>query len=549
MATDNDESAPSDTESDNASEGDVEQQGYSRRGFMQAASAMGAAGAAGLAGCTGDGGSGDGGSGDGGSGDGGSGDGGAETTSSDGDDGGSTEQKSEQNFIFWTMRGYIPEVTQGIKGAASGFEDYSDSPVSVSTNVIVWSQVFPKWNASIQGRTTPNVSEMANEHAVNFGSLGATAPITDIYDSYDDWYGPMDAWTAWDDKRWGVPWFVETRPLYYRTDLLEEIGQDKPPETWKELIRWGQKYVEQSDNPAYLEPGARDFSTGQHTFSYTAQAGGEFYTKQDGKWKVKLDSGDSLFGHLFYASLGKQWDLMPGGWSSMDGTATDKYFREEDALFGHLGAEDARLARTEEHADLKDKVGIRTMPAGPNGENWSFRGGSCLSPFNDEVAKNEVGDLSNEFVKYMMQPEKQSEYFQASAPVFMPVREAQEEMELFANNPTKLPDSWLDAFVEQAAETRRYGVYGGGQNEPFLGAVEGSTTGYSQAMSGILGSDNDPKEALVSMANSIRDSANKKLDYTLKANNEQPSLDDAPDMAQDWITGSNDTPKIWNPYE
>lgn len=524
MSVPNDQDTPAESEPTQTMSGDAEEQeeGYSRRGFMQAASAMGAVGAtAGLAGCG----------------------------NNDDSGSGSSKQKSESDFIFWTMRGYIPEVTKGIKSAAAGFEDYADSPVNMQTNVIVWSQVFPKWNASIQGRTTPNVSEMANEHAVNFGSLGAAKPSTELYNSYDDWYGPMDAWASWDGEKWGIPWFVETRPLYYRTDLLEEMGENKPPSTWTELIRVGQKYAKESGNAAYLEPGARDFTTGQHTFGYTAQAGGQFYSKSDGKWNVELDSAGSLFGHLFYASLSKQWDLLPGGVSGMDATATDKYFREKDVLMGHLGAEDARLARTEEHADLREKVGIRTMPAGPNGENWSFRGGSCLTPFNSDVTKNDVGDLSGSFIKYMMQPDNQSDYFKASAPIFMPVRGSQEDMELFANNTTKLPDQWLDAFVTQAQETRRYGVYGGSQNTPFLGSVEGSTTGYSQAMSAILGSENDPKKAILNMANSIRQEASKKLDYTLSKNDTAPSLDDAPDAAQDWITGANDTPKIWNPYE
>lgn len=494
---------------------------YSRRGFMETAASMGAAGAAaGLAGCTEQFGGGSG-----------------------------SKTKGEKDFIFWTMRGYIPEVTKNIKQAAKGFEKHSDSPVNVSTNVIVWNQVFPKWNASIQGQTTPNVSEMANEHAVNFGSLGATAPITDIYDSYDDWYGPMESWASWDDKKWGVPWFVETRPMYYRKDLLEKAGHSKPPKDWKELVKIGKDVVKETGNPGYIEPGARDFTTGQHTFAYTANAGGKFYSKKDGKWQVELDSAGSLFGHLFYASLKKAWNLTADGWTSQDSSATDKFFRERDAGMAHLGAEDARLARTKEHAGLRDNVGIQPMPEGPLGKRWSFRGGSCLSPFTDDVSKHDVGDLSNEFVKYMMQPDNQSDYFAASAPVFMPVRKSQEQMDLFTKNPTKLPDDWLDAFVTQAQETRRYGVYGGGQDTPFLGSVEGSTTGYSQAISAILGSNKDPKKALVGMANNVRNEANKKLDYSLKSKSEKPSLDDAPKEVQDWITGSNNTPKIWNPYE
>src|SRR5207244_1567487 len=33
----------------------------------------------------------------------------------------------------------------------------------------------------------------------------------------------------------GIPWYVDTRVLFYRTDLLEQVGFKSAPRTWDEL--------------------------------------------------------------------------------------------------------------------------------------------------------------------------------------------------------------------------------------------------------------------------------------------------------------------------
>ena len=38
-------------------------------------------------------------------------------------------------------------------------------------------------------------------------------------------------------KIYGVPWYVDTRVLFYRTDVVKEAGFDAPPKTWDELLR------------------------------------------------------------------------------------------------------------------------------------------------------------------------------------------------------------------------------------------------------------------------------------------------------------------------
>ena len=508
--------------------------GYSRRGFIEAASAM--AGAAALAGCSGNKGSKNDKKGN---------------SSGSSNNNGNAKKKSTQDFIFWTMRGYNPSVKNAITSTAKGFEDTSDKSVNVQTNVIVWAQVFPKWNAAIQGRTTPNVSEMACEHAVNFGSLGAVKPNTDLYNQYDDWHDAMNVWSKYDGDHWGMPWFVETRPLVYRKDILEKAGHSKPPSTWKEMVRIAQDVSQNTDYPGFVRAGARDFEPGQHMFGLNSQAGSSFYKYENDKWKVNFDSAGTLFSHLFWASQGKKgWDFVQDGWTSMKGTAKSKYFRTKGGGMSQDEQTTLRKARSDEKfKHLRDKLGVEKMPKGPDGTRKTFMGGSCLSQFSDKVTKYSADGLDKKFVQYMLKPDRQADYFEAAAPIFMPVRKSQEKMKLFTSNPTKLPDEWLNSFVEQARDVRRYGVYGGDRDVPFLGAVEGNTTGYSVALSAILGADKDPKKAIVNTANNIRDDANKKLDYTLQKNKKEPSLKDAPDEVQDWIHGTNNTPKIWNPYK
>jgi len=68
-------------------------------------------------------------------------------------------------------------------------------------------------------------------------------------------------------------------------------------------------------------------------------------------------------------------------------------------------------------------------------------------------------------------------------------------------------------------------------------------------MSGMIGNDEDPKQALHNMSNNVRQTISEAdyTDYTLEEKTSGPSLDDAPDVAQQWTDGDG-VPQIYNPY-
>jgi multiple sugar transport system substrate-binding protein len=45
------------------------------------------------------------------------------------------------------------------------------------------------------------------------------------------------AWTTvtYDNKRWGMPWILDTKYLFYNTEMLQKAGIANPPHTWAEL--------------------------------------------------------------------------------------------------------------------------------------------------------------------------------------------------------------------------------------------------------------------------------------------------------------------------
>ena len=67
-----------------------------------------------------------------------------------------------------------------------------------------------------------------------FAGLGGLDPTPSNIDGSQFFEGAWNT-TVVDGTSYAVPWYVETRLVYYRTDLAEEGGVTEPPATWDEL--------------------------------------------------------------------------------------------------------------------------------------------------------------------------------------------------------------------------------------------------------------------------------------------------------------------------
>jgi multiple sugar transport system substrate-binding protein len=100
-----------------------------------------------------------------------------------------------------------------------------------------WTSVHEKLLTAFAGRSTPDVSQFGNTWVAEMQALGALEDLTpyvrrsDLVDEADYFGGIWDT-NVIDGRLWGVPWYVDTRILFYRTDLFAEAGYDAMPTTW-----------------------------------------------------------------------------------------------------------------------------------------------------------------------------------------------------------------------------------------------------------------------------------------------------------------------------
>ncbi len=83
----------------------------------------------------------------------------------------------------------------------------------------------------------PDVCQLGNTWIPEFAALDALEPLdtlaasSKIVDRADYFAGIWDT-NVVDGGLYGVPWYVDTRLLFYRSDLLAQAGFDAPPRSW-----------------------------------------------------------------------------------------------------------------------------------------------------------------------------------------------------------------------------------------------------------------------------------------------------------------------------
>lgn len=111
------------------------------------------------------------------------------------------------------------------------FED-ANPGVTVEVTAIPWDAAYSKFQTAIAGGNTPDIAMVGSTWMADFADAFQTVP-TDL-DTSGAFPGALDS-TEVGDRAAGVPWYVDTRVLYYRTDIAAAAGWTTAPGTWDEL--------------------------------------------------------------------------------------------------------------------------------------------------------------------------------------------------------------------------------------------------------------------------------------------------------------------------
>jgi multiple sugar transport system substrate-binding protein len=267
--------------------------------------------------------------------------------------------------------------------------------VKVNVTPVDWGEAVTKLQTAIAGNTTPDVSQMGTDMMGQFGATGAFEPVpSDIASStYFE-----SAWNTNDVAGVvsGVPWYVETRLLYYRTDIAEKAGITSPPATWDDLMAMAKAMKEKGGSKFGISLGTKNW---QEYFPFLWQNGGDVV---DASGNPALNSPQAVEALTFYDSFFKAGltpKSVPEGFD-----ITPAFVKGDNPMFfsgpWHLG-----LIDTAGGADFKTKWAIAPMPKKVTGT--SFLGGSNVVVFKNSKNK----DAAWAFVKFLSDPKTQALWY------------------------------------------------------------------------------------------------------------------------------------------
>ena len=114
--------------------------------------------------------------------------------------------------------------------------------VQVQVQQIPLTAAHEKLLTAFAGDALPDLCQLGNTWIPEFAALGALEPLQPYVDASnvvrsDDYFPGIWDTNVVDGTLYGVPWYVDTRLLFYRTDLLAQAGFDHAPRDWDEWRR------------------------------------------------------------------------------------------------------------------------------------------------------------------------------------------------------------------------------------------------------------------------------------------------------------------------
>jgi multiple sugar transport system substrate-binding protein len=279
--------------------------------------------------------------------------------------------------------------------------------VNVEVTPIAWDQAVTRLQTAIGGGQTPCVSQMGTDMMGQFVATGAIDPVGEGIDPSVFFEGAWNS-NVVDGTAYGVPWYVETRVLYERTDIAEKAGITEPPATWDDLTAAAKAMKEQGGAEWGIGLGTKNY---QEYVPFLWSNGGDIMNDAG---EFTLDSPEAVEALTYYDSFfedGLAPNEVPEGFD-----ITPAFVSGTHPMFfsgpWHVG-----LITDAGGADIEGKWGVSTIPAKDSAT--SFVGGANLVVYTDCDNK----DAAWAFVNFLTRPDTQVAWYE-QATVLPAVQEA-----------------------------------------------------------------------------------------------------------------------------
>ncbi|HSE71844.1 MAG TPA: sugar ABC transporter substrate-binding protein [Nocardioidaceae bacterium] len=270
----------------------------------------------------------------------------------------------------------------------------------VKVTAVPWEAAHDKIASAIASGETPDVSLIGTTWMGEFAEAGGLEPTPEGLVEESDFFEGAWGSTVVGDTSYGVPWYVETRVLFYRKDLAEKAGWDKAPTTWEELDTFASDLRDKAGvkYPLSLQPG----QTGSwQTVLPFAWSNGASVTTEDGTGYT-LDSPEMTEALEYYKSL------FDAGYSEtrvLDPGELESGFAK--GTYGSFISGPWHTGLVEDAGVSQDEYAVAPLPGKDSAPGTSFVGGGDLAVFSDSDNK----ESSWKLVKWLSEPEVQQDWY------------------------------------------------------------------------------------------------------------------------------------------
>lgn len=278
--------------------------------------------------------------------------------------------------------------------------------VTINTQAIPWNGAHDRLITSVAGNIAPDVAQLGTTWVPEFAAMGALLPLKERIDSSPrigtkNFFSSSLSTGMWKDTLFALPWYVDVRVIFYRSDILAEAGWDHYPDNWEELEDMAADLTRDKDGDGQTEQFAINLPARDEAplLAFIYQSGGRVLDENE---NVVFDSPETRRALAFYKSFFKKGYTPRAETGQMDQFQAfkDGYFLSWLTGPWMVGEYERRLP------DLKGKWKTALVPGKKT--RASFLGGSNLAIFRN--SKNP--ELAWAFVEFMSLPKTQERWYE-----------------------------------------------------------------------------------------------------------------------------------------
>lgn len=319
--------------------------------------------------------------------------------------------------------------------------------IRVDVQQLPWTSAHEKLLTAFVGDATPDLAQLGNTWLPELATLGALKPLDEEVASSSivrapDYFPGIWETSQLDGVLYGVPWYVDTRLLFYHRDLLADAGFAAPPASWDEWLRAMRaiKARAGADNYAILLP----IDEFEQLLSLALQSDDPLL--KGGDQRGNFQSAGFRRALSFYLTMFIE-ELAPVTTQIQVPNPWNELARGYFSFFLHgpwsIGEFKRRLPTSQQ------AIWATAPLPGPDGPGASLAGGSSLVVFRNAAHPHEAWQL----IEYLSRPDVQRQFYEETGN--LPPRRTTWDGDGSGSAPAFANDEHVRAFRDQLERLRR----------------------------------------------------------------------------------------------